>query len=113
MVLMWGLELTLFAVVMFAWTPASTWAAVNEVPAAGPAWTPLGVVAASAFLMTSGMASARAAAAATAKRVRVDGMPGPPDRSLGRLANRSKHLWLAHASIFMNQYYRSTRRFLS
>ena len=78
MVLMWGLELTLFAVVMFAWTPASTWAAVNEVAAAGPAWTAVGVVAASAFLMASGMPSARAAAAATAKRVRVDDIAEAP-----------------------------------
>src|SRR2546421_4090680 len=74
MVLMWGLELTLFAVVMFAWTPASTWAAVNE-----SALTAVWVVAASAAVrIASGAASARAAAAATANRVRVDDMAGGP-----------------------------------
>src|SRR2546421_13043583 len=76
MVLMWGLELTLFAVVMFAWTPASTWAAVNE-----SALTAVWVVAASAAVrIASGAASARAAAATTAKRVRGDDLAGgPPD----------------------------------
>src|SRR5437660_10294816 len=98
MVLMWGLELTLFAVVMFAWTPASTWAGVNDVAAAGPAWTAAGVVAASAFLMASGMTSARAAAAPTAKRVRVDDMAGRLHQSSGRLINRSKHPEPLHAT---------------
>jgi hypothetical protein len=78
MVLMWGLELTLFAVVMFFLTPASTWAAVNEVAAAESALTAMGVVAASAALIASGAASARAAAAPAAKRVRVDDMAGRP-----------------------------------
>src|SRR2546430_10507056 len=75
MVLMWGLELTLFAVVMFAWTPASTWAAVNVPDACG-----CGVVeaASAAVRIASGAASARAAAAATASRVRGDDMAGGP-----------------------------------
>src|SRR4051812_35764751 len=90
MVLMCGLELTFFAVVMFAWTPASTWAGVTAGAAAEPAWG-AAVVAALAFLMTSGMASARAATAPTAKRVRVDGMAGPLQQLLVRLINRSNH----------------------
>src|SRR2546430_16997819 len=77
MVLMWGLELTLFAVVMFAWTPASTWAAVNVPDACG-----CGVVeaASAAVRIASGAARARAAAAATASRVRGDDIAGgtPP-----------------------------------
>src|SRR5689334_9964152 len=101
MVLMCGLELTLFAVVMFAWTPASTWAGVYELAAAG---TWVAVVAASAFLMASGVASARAAAAATARRLRVGGMRPASHQSLGRLINRSKHPCPLRASIFTDEY---------
>src|SRR5205814_10023147 len=74
-VLMWGLELTLFAVVEFFLTPASTWAAVNDGAAAVAL---VDVVAASAALIASGETSARAAAITTATRVRVDDMAGGP-----------------------------------
>jgi hypothetical protein len=73
---MWGLVLTLFAVVLFFWTPASTWAAVYEGAADAPAVL---IVAAWADWVASGAASAIAAAAATARRVRGDDMSaGPP-----------------------------------
>src|SRR3954454_22724803 len=92
MVLMCGLELTLFAVVMFALTPASTWAAVNGGAAALAA---VCVAAASAAVrIASGAASTRAPAATTAKRVRVVDMAGDLRQPLVRLFNRSKHLSL-------------------
>ena len=83
MVLMCGLVLTLFAAVMFAWTTASAWAGVSAATA--------GVVAESAFWTMNGVASASAAAATTARRVRVGGMGGALPQSLVKLTNRSKH----------------------
>src|SRR5437899_2226840 len=77
MVLMWALELTLFAVVMFSLMRASTSAGVDDAASvtAESALTAACVVAASAVVrITSGVASARAAAVTTAKRVRVDDM---------------------------------------
>jgi hypothetical protein len=76
MVLMWGLVLTCFAAVMFFCTPASTSAAVNE--AAAWVLALAGAVAASAVLRPIGRASARAAAVATAMRVRGDDMARVP-----------------------------------
>jgi len=63
-VLMWGLELTLFAVVLFFLTPASTWAAVND-GAAGVAADVTAVFHRGGVggPAASGAASARAAAA--------------------------------------------------
>ena len=48
----------------------------------------VGVVAASAFLIANGVTSARAAAAATAKRVRIDDIVGGLRQSLVRLIDR-------------------------
>jgi hypothetical protein len=72
MVLMWGLELTFFAVVMFFLTPASTWAAVNDGPDACEV-----VEALAPWLETSGMATARLATAARLINLR-EIFTGPP-----------------------------------
>src|SRR4051795_13028554 len=103
---MWGLEFTLFSVVMFFWMPASTWAGVNDASApafaaafvlfgsfgseiaagvpGGSALASVRVVAASAVFTASGAASARAAAATRMKRLRVDDMAGRASVVIGK-----------------------------
>src|SRR4051794_27748837 len=100
MVLMCGLELTFFAAVMLALTPASTSAAVKEAPpgaAAESAVTAVGLVAASAFLMASGVARARELRRLPQRSAYgLLTWLGGLRQSIVRLFNGSKHPWPRH-----------------